>query len=72
MTLYAIVRCPRCSQYVAVREGSKTFRCPYCGARNRLLDNSGKPALRIYMVVDGRRVPEVLAAIKSGKLKPED
>ncbi|HIP56830.1 MAG TPA: hypothetical protein EYH02_02005 [Ignisphaera aggregans] len=68
MTLYAIIQCPKCKQYIAVREGSKTFRCPYCGTRNRLLDDSGKPILRIYMIVEGRRVPEVLAAIKSGKL----
>ncbi|HID80583.1 MAG TPA: DUF1922 domain-containing protein, partial [Ignisphaera sp.] len=40
MTLYAIIQCPKCKQYIAVREGSKTFRCPYCGTRNRLLDDS--------------------------------
>ena len=72
MALYMIIKCPKCGNYVAVRENSKSFTCPYCRSRSSIINKNGKPILKIYTVIEGRKVPEFMAAIKSGKIKLED
>lgn len=61
---YAIIRCEKCGNFITVKEGSKTFRCPYCGTRASLIDPFGRKRFRVYAVVDGRDVPKALAELK--------
>jgi predicted RNA-binding Zn-ribbon protein involved in translation (DUF1610 family) len=64
MVRYIIVKCEKCGNFVAVKEGSKTFKCLYCGARNVIVDDFGRKRVKIYAVVDGREVPKVIAELK--------
>jgi len=62
--LYSIVRCPHCKNFVSVKHGSRTTRCPYCGARLKLYREDGAPILKVYAVVEGREVPQVVKRLK--------
>lgn len=37
---YLIVRCPRCNMPSAVRLGSSSHMCPYCGTRFRINESN--------------------------------
>ncbi len=60
MAEYLIVSCPKCGEYSAVREGSKTHTCPYCGYRMRI-----EEAGIIAKARSGREAREVILRLKT-------
>ncbi|MEM2221080.1 MAG: hypothetical protein QXF17_02840 [Ignisphaera sp.] len=64
MVQYLIIKCEKCGNFIAIKENSKSFRCPYCGIRSTVVDSFGKMRFKIYAVADGREVPKKLAELK--------
>ena len=69
MVQYAIIKCESCGNLIAIKEDSKTFRCPYCGVKASQTDSFGRKRFRVYAVVDGRDVPKTLAELKRKESK---
>ncbi|ABW01939.1 DUF1922 domain-containing protein [Caldivirga maquilingensis] len=55
---YLIVRCPRCSMPSAVRLGSVSHMCPYCGSRFRISEGT-----IITKARNGREASELIRRI---------
>jgi len=62
--LYSVMLCKRCGQPGAVREGSKTFKCVYCGSRNE-----ASRSVTVLEHVESRDVPAVIGKLKSARSK---
>ncbi len=61
---YHVFLCSKCSGICAGRASATTFKCSYCGARNRT-----ENAVRVASGVESRDVPPTIARLKMERAK---
>ncbi|OYT25340.1 MAG: DUF1922 domain-containing protein [Thermoprotei archaeon ex4572_64] len=59
---YLIVSCPRCGKYSAMKSGSKSHSCPYCGYVVRIEEVSIFKKVR-----SGREAREIIKKLNTPK-----
>jgi len=62
--MYSVFLCKKCGGVCAAREGTKTFRCTYCGTINHT--DKGR---KVATGVDSKNIQKVIGELKAAHAK---